>query len=302
MNDPITFAGSPLDRSTVERRDPAWLEQHLADPGTRYLPLWKLDPLVKLGDPRCLAWARREIFEGGPPEPLLLGLADGVAHFAVNVSALSDPIETLGVDEVARFEELRGIAADLTPAELSIVAHARSLTDWHNRYRHCASCGGETFPLLGGAHRRCPDCAAEHFPRTDPVAISVVARGDRCLLGRGHGWPDTMYSALAGFVEPGETFEEAARREIREESGVVVGAVRYVKSQPWPFPSSLMIGCIAEAETETITLDTTELADARWFSLAEIRAALAGEKAPLFVPPPMAIAHHLIRAWAESRD
>jgi NAD+ diphosphatase len=156
--------------------------------------------------------------------------------------------------------------------------------------------------MLGGIQRRCPDCAAEHFPRTDPVAIAAVVRGDRCLLGRGPGWPDTMYSALAGFVEPGETIEEAVRREVCEESGVVVGAVRYVKSQPWPFPSSLMIGCIAQAETEELTIDRTELVDARWFSLDEIRAALAGKPGPLFVPPPFAIANHLIRAWVEERE
>jgi NAD+ diphosphatase len=246
MPDPITFAGSPLDRSTLERRDAAWVASRLADDATRFLPLWRLNPLVKLGEERSLAWARRELFDEvePAPQPVLLGLDAGVAHFAVDVSALSEPEATWGLEGVACFEELRGIAAQLTPAEASIAAQARSLADWHVRHGFCSGCGGVTVPVMGGAQRRCPDCSAEHFPRTDPVAIAVVVRGDRCLLGRGPHWPETMFSALAGFVEPGETIEEAVRREVREESGVDVGRVRYVKSQPWPFPSSLMIGCV----------------------------------------------------------
>jgi NAD+ diphosphatase len=304
MSDSIAFAGSPLDRCAVERRDAAWLEGRLSDPATRFLPLWKLDPLVKVGESRALAWARRELFDDVElsAQPVLLGLDGDVAHFAVDVSSLAEPLPALGLEGLAKFEELRAIGSELAPAEVAIVAHARSLTDWHQRHRHCAECGGATLPVLAGAHRRCPDCSAEHFPRTDPVAIAAVVRGDRCLLGRGHHWPDTMYSALAGFVEQGETIEEAVRREVREESGIAVGEVRYVKSQPWPFPSSLMIGCIAEAESEELVVDTAELADARWFSEDEIRAALAERPGPLFVPPPFAIANHLLRAWIGERD
>jgi NAD+ diphosphatase len=182
-----------------------------------------------------------------------------------------------------------------------VAAHARSITDWHARHQFCAACGSKTVYTAGGSHRRCIDCSTEHFPRTDPVAIAVVGRGDRCLLGRGPGWPATMYSALAGFVEPGETLEEAVRREVQEESGIIVGAVRYVKSQPWPFPSSLMIGCVADAESEEVTIDHAELEDVRWFSLDEVLRALAGEDGDLFIPPPFAVAHHLVRAWAEER-
>jgi len=304
MPDPIAFSGSPLDRAAIERRDPAWIEGRLGDPATRYLPLYELDPLVKLGEERALAWARRELFDDldPKPEPMLLGLDDGVAHFAVDVSAVDEPLATLGVEGVAAFEDLRSIAGELTAAEVAIFAHSRSLVDWHARHRHCPVCRGDTTPVLGGANRRCIECSAEHFPRTDPVAIAAVVRGDRCLLGRGPGWPDSMYSALAGFVELGETIEEAVRREVCEESGVVIGDVRYVKSQPWPFPSSLMIGCIAQAESEEITVDRVELVDARWFGLDQVRAALAGDPGPLFVPPPFAIANHLMQAWVDGFD
>lgn len=301
MPDPIAFSGSPLDRAAIERRDPAWLAGRLADPATRYLPLYELNPLVKSDEPRGLAWARSELFEELDPKPesMLLGVDDGVAHFAVDLSAVDEPLATLGLEGIAAFEDLRAMAGDLTSGEVAIFAHARSLLSWHAHHRHCAVCGGNTTPVQGGAHRRCGDCATEHFPRTDPVAIAVVARGERCLLGRGPGFPETMYSALAGFVEPGETLEEAVRREVLEESGVVVGEVRYLKSQPWPFPSSLMIGCIAQAESEELTIDHAELADARWFGLDEICSALAGEPGPLFVPPPFAIANHLLQAWVD---
>lgn len=304
MNDPIAFSGSRLDRAAVARRDAEWIARHRADPAARYLPLWNLEVLVKTGDVRSLAWAKWELFEDVEisGEPVLLGVEGGVAHFAVDVSDLKAPLVDLGLDGVAGFEELRAIGGAIPREEVAIVAHARSMVDWHCRHRHCAVCGSVSIVMLGGAQRRCPDCSAEHFPRTDPVAIAAVVRGDKCLLGRGPNWPDTMYSALAGFVEPGETIEEAVRREVHEESGVVVGAVRYIKSQPWPFPSSLMIGCVAEAESEEITIDHNELADARWFSLDEVRAALEGKPGPLFVPPPFAIANHLMRAWVDEQD
>lgn len=299
--EPIAFSGSPLDRVDRERRDPRWVAQCLADEATRFLPLWRLDPLLKLGEPRCLAWARRILFEDldSVPEPLLLGTRDGVGHFAVDLSALEKPLEELGLAGEASFEDLRAVAHVLPGPETAIAAHARSLVDWNARHLHCASCAGATRPVFGGSQRNCLDCSAEHYPRTDPVAIALVVRGDRCLLGRGPGWPERLYSALAGYVEPGESIEEAVRREVREESGIEVGAVRYLASQPWPFPSSLMIGCLAEGESETLEIDRTELLDAAWFDRSRVRAALAGESDELIVPPPFAIAHHLIRAWIE---
>ncbi|NNL65572.1 MAG: NAD(+) diphosphatase [Myxococcales bacterium] len=301
MSDPITFSGSPLDRVSIERRDASFIEKLRADEATRFLPVHRLEPLVKLGAERSLAWATNALLDGIDPDPpaVLLGLGDGVAHFAVDVSTVEDPVSHFGLEGVAAFEDLRAIAAQLAPGDTAIAAQARALVDWHARHGFCAVCGATTVPEMAGAHRRCIACAAEHFPRTDPVAIAVVVRGDRCLLGRNPGWPATMFSALAGFIEAGETIEEAVRREVLEESGIRVGDVRYLKSQPWPFPSSLMIGCIAEALSEEITIDPAELEDARWFTRDALRAALAGDGSALIVPPRFAVAHHLIRAWVD---
>ncbi len=301
MKDPIAFSGSPLDRENLRRRKREWVEAQDRAPESRYLPLWQLQPLLKIGELRELAWAKREFFEDlePQPEPVLLGTRDGVAHYAVDVSVEPKREAGFGVADVASFEELRGIVAQLPAGDAAIAAQARAMIDWHRRHGHCAECGGHTRAVQGGASRICFDCQSEHFPRTDPVAIAVVVKGDRCLLGRGPGWPDGMYSALAGFIEAGESLEDAARREVLEETGVRVGAVRYLRSQPWPFPSSLMIGCIAEAESEEIEIDPAELDDAKWFSRDALRAALAGKREDLRVPPPFAIAHHLIRAWVE---
>ena len=231
---------SPAARSTaraLRRRDRAWLDARLADPASRYLPVWQTKPLLKR-EPRALAWAKREFFEDlETPEPVFLGSGDGVAHFAIDVSAAEKPEVAFGIADVASFDDLRAAVALLPAADAAIAAHARTLVDWHARHRHCAACGGHTRSVLGGANRVCFDCQAEHFPRTDPVAIAVVVRGDQCLLGRGPGWPAKFFSALAGFVEAGESLEDAVRREVLEEAGVRVGRVHYLASQPWPFPS-----------------------------------------------------------------
>jgi NAD+ diphosphatase len=301
---PIPFTGNPIDREAGRRRDRAWLEEKLGAEESRFLPFWQLQPLLKRGEEREIAWARRELFEeiDPAPEPVLLGTLDDVAHFAVDVSAAEGREAALGVEEVASFEDLRGSVAVMAHPDAAIASQGRAYVDWHARHRFCAVCGGGTRAVLGGAHRVCTECAGEHFPRTDPVGIAAVVRGDQCLLGRGPGWPGNMFSALAGFIEPGETLEEAVRREILEESGVRVGAVHYIASQPWTFPSSLMIGCLAEAESEEITVDRTELEEARWFSRDQLREALAGRTDVVGVPPPMAIAHHLIRAWVEEGE
>ena len=172
--------------------------------------------------------------------------------------------------------------------------------DWHARHGHCPGCGEKTRPKEAGWARVCTDCSTDHFPRTDPVVIMLVLDGDRCLLGRGPNWPPPFHSALAGFVEAGETLEEAVRREIREEVGIDADTVEYVSSQPWPFPASLMIGCRAQARSTEIRVDGLEIEAAAWFTRAQAKAALAAPTEELALPPPLAIAHHLIRDWIEN--
>ncbi len=306
MSQSLVFSGRPLDRVSRQRRDPAWLKERLEREDSRFLPFWRLSVLVKTGASRELGWARKEMCESKArgSEVVLLGLRDDIAHFAVDVSGLDKPAEAaLGLVGVARFEEVRGAAAQLSAEECAIAAHGRALIDWHARHRFCAVCGESTTAGQGGLVRECDECDVEHFPRTDPVVIMLVSNGDACLLGRQPRWPAGMYSALAGFVDQGETIEEAVRREVAEETGIRAGRVRYYASQPWPFPSSLMIGCLAKAETREISVDPGELEEARWFTRGEIEKALSEPGAgDLTVPPPMAIAHHLIRAWADGEE
>ena len=199
------------------------------------------------------------------------------------------------------FEDGRQIAPQLSIPDSGILAHARALVDWHARHSFCANCGARTQPFSGGKERRCDACGAHHFPRTDPVAIMLVYDGDRCLLGRNRRRVTRLYSALAGFVDQGESIEEAVRREVMEEAGIEVGEVHYHSSQPWPFPASLMIGCIAQAHSTEIDIDEHELADVRWFHRTEVLAAFDhGGDTPdgFYLPNPIAIAHHLVKDWA----
>ena len=306
MAQPIVFSGSPLDRAGNRRRDETWIAQQLEREESRFLPLWRLSVLVKNATPRALGWARNELREhvSKTGEIVLLGLKGDVAHFAVDVSGLEKPEAELGVVGVAKFEDVRAVAPQLPLEEAAITAQARACIDWHARHRFCSVCGHATTSGQGGLVRECDECNAEHFPRTDPVVIMLVVDGDRCLLGRQAAWPGSMYSALAGFVDQGETIEEAVRREVEEEAGLSVGGVRYLSSQPWPFPSSLMIGCLARAESVDVKVDPGELAEARWFEREEIRKVLAEPDAShdFGIPPPMAIAHHLIRGWADGES
>jgi NAD+ diphosphatase len=301
MKSPIPYSGNPLDRLSPRRTDAAWVTERLADPETRFLPLWKLQVLVKQSAVPELGWARGGVRERMSQDPgaVLLGERGGVTHFAVDLSALSDPLGDLGLAGEAKFSEPHAVVGGLPMGDAGIIAQARGLLTWHARHRFCGSCGEPTRSADAGYVRRCPSCNAEHFPRTDPVVIMLPVRGERCLLGRQPAFPKGMWSALAGFLEPGETIEEAVRREVAEESGLEVGSVRYQASQPWPFPASLMIGCIAEAESERVEVDASELEDARWFERDELALALAGKHPGMFVPPPMAIAHHLMKAWLE---
>ncbi len=298
MNRPHTFAGNPLDRAEYQRRDAAWLAAREQDPDSRLLPLRNLDVLLDGEDPARLAWICGEAAASLEGPRFLLGLRDGVAHFALDVRDVEDNL-TAGAER--RYVDVRTAATLLSAQDAGITAQARSQVDWHARHGYCSVCGEPTEAVRGGQQRTCRSCGADHFPRTDPVVIVVVTDGERCLLGQSHGRLSQMrmFSALAGFMDQGETIEEAVRREVLEEAGVRVGEVRYHSSQPWPFPSSLMIGCHADALTTDLRPDDVEMQAVQWFERATVQQALAGEDAELRVPASFAIAHHLIRAWAE---
>lgn len=286
---PQTYAGGRLDRADALRRDEAAVAAALADDRARFLLLDHLKPLMT-EDGSQILWLRRAAV--GDVPAVLLGIdSDGVPHFAVEGSAANLPGVPL---------DLRNIGMRLgADPDCAVLAQARSLLDWHRRHRFCAACGSATATGRAGYCRTCPSCGASHFPRVDPVVIMLAVHGDMALIGRQPGFAPRMYSALAGFVEPGESLEEAVARELQEESGIRVGEVRYLGSQPWPFPSSLMIGAIADALTTDIRIDPDELEEARWVSRAEVSAALNGE-AEWYAPTPFAIAHALLRYWVEA--
>ena len=301
-----TFAGNPLDRASYHRTDPDWLAAQLTDPASRGIALWNGKPLVRLdADAAAIAYlpvgltASLAGGEGGNQERLLfLGLDRGEAVFAVDLEGGADP--AVGpLEGMGTFEELRGVALKLPAPEAAIVATAKSMFEWRRRHGHCSFCGQPSEPVDGGWKRKCPACGGEHFPRTDPVVIMLPYKGDRCLLGRQAQWPAGMFSALAGFLEPGESIEEACARELHEEAGLHTRRVRYHSAQPWPFPSSLMIGLLAEIEDDEAAPDQTELSEVRWFTRAEARDLLAGQVEGAFAPRPMAIAHQILKAWVE---
>ncbi|MCP3735558.1 NAD(+) diphosphatase [Sphingomonas sp. RP10(2022)] len=287
------FTGGTLDRADALRHDPAALSAKL-DWRARLLVLDGLTPQVT--DDGHLAWTSLADLPQ-EAEVILLGLdAQDRAHVAALLPASGE-----GTTPAMRSPALMTMLTALQPGEAATYAAARSLLDWHARHRFCARCGSTTHLFRAGWGRQCDACYTEHFPRVDPVVIMIAEHDGRALLGRGKGWPEGRYSALAGFLEPAESVEEAVAREIHEEAGVRVGAVRYVASQPWPFPSSLMIACIGVAEDDALTLDTNELEDAMWVPREMVRAVLAGEPGPFLPPPPYAIAHTLLTVWAEGK-
>jgi NAD+ diphosphatase len=291
---PNTFAGARLDRVTGHRRDPEWVAARAADPASRAVVAAEAAVLV---DGEALALpALRPLLEAGA-QPLLLGMQDGHALFAVDAEGLDT-----GVLAPAELVSVRDIAPRLAQDEGGLIAYAAALLNWHRRHRFCSVCGHPSDVEEAGLLRRCPACGAEHHPRTDPVVIMLVVDEprDRVLLGRQASWPPGRYSALAGFVEPGESLEDAVAREVLEEAGVEVAGARYVSSQPWPFPSSLMLGfTVGYVDGEAGATDG-ELDDARWFTRAELEAAAAGH-GDAELPPPLAIARSLIDGWLSRR-
>ncbi|MGI9462451.1 MAG: NAD(+) diphosphatase [Aestuariivirgaceae bacterium] len=294
----LGFAYANLDRSAVERVNSAWVEQQVEDPATRFVCFCGDRPVIDIASPdlRIARFTRQQASDlTCDGDPVLLGVEEaGDTLFAMETR--SDDVAAL-LPETYKLIDLRSLAmqGSLPPHELGLLAQARSLVHWHARHRFCAVCGAATEMAEAGYRRHCNSCEADHFPRTDPVVIIVVIRNGRCLLGRGANFPEGVYSALAGFVEPGETMEDAARREVLEESGIKIGKVEYLLSQPWPFPSTLMIGLIGEALNDDIVIDPLELEDARWFELAELKQMLTDEHpGDLKAPTKMAIAHHLL--------
>jgi NAD+ diphosphatase len=301
-----TFAGNPLDRAGDRRNEPEWLAEQGARDDALALVLWEGRPLLEAGDEPRLAWlalshARAVV----PDRELFLGLWKDAPVFAVEVEGSVDP--THGpLQGLGTFHEMREAAGLLSGPDAAMAGTAKSLFDWRRRHGFCAACGTENANACGGWKRVCPACGTEHFPRVDPVTIMLpVYRGGAepiCLLGRQAAWPEGRMSALAGFLEPGETIEEACAREIEEEAGLTVTAVRYHSSQPWPFPSQLMIGLIAEVDSDDARPDQTELEAVAWLTRSEAADVLAGRHPAIKAPPPIAIARTLLQAWVDGFD
>jgi NAD+ diphosphatase len=298
----LGYTASSIERAADRRADAAALAALENDPRARtYVMGGELvalnegaevhDPLFTLSQARAL---------GTTAEVIFIGLAKEAPRFAIGLDPLT--AEALKPSAALIVTDLRSIAVRglVEPEHLPPLAEGKALLNWHMRHRFCPNCGSPTRLVEGGWRRDCPSCRAQHFPRTDPVVIMLPVAGERCLLGRSHRFQAGLWSCLAGFVEPGEAVEDAVRREIHEEAGIVCGRVRYFASQPWPFPTSLMIGCHAEAHSRDIVIDRTELDDARWFDREEVAMMLLRRHDNSFTtPPPVAIAYHIIRAWVE---
>ena len=298
------YAGNPLDRIAARRDDEAYLASLLADPSSRFVPVWRNRHLMqddtadglRIGMP-----SRRQLGHDvarlSAYPWVLLGTLDGGGVFTVDLSALEAPQELID-PAFGRFEELRPLAPLLPATDAAILAQARGLLHWRGNHRFCGHCGTANVPEQGGYRLGCPSCGLQNFPRTDPVVIMLVHHQGRALLARGTRFPGKrLFSALAGFVEPGETAEEAVAREVMEETGVSLGRITYQSSQPWPYPGSLMLGFHAEATSVVLTLDPEEIAEAHWLTAHEIRNAAERD---IELPGPTAIAHSLVASWLAS--
>ncbi|MBS0532580.1 MAG: NAD(+) diphosphatase [Proteobacteria bacterium] len=298
----LGYTDSRLERAAELRTNRAALDTMLADTRAGAYVIGGEMIVTKKGEPNRPLFTLDEARGFGPAEEMaFLGHLDGAPRFGVGIAPAA--AEALKTREDLLVTDLRSIAVQgLVDGEhLPPIAEAKAVLHWHQRHRFCSNCGARTDVVDAGWKRLCPSCKTEHFPRTDPVVIMLIVDGDQCLLGRSPRFAPTMWSCLAGFIEPGEAIEDAVRRETREEAGILCGRVKYFRSQPWPFPTSLMIGCHAEAKSRDIVVDATELEAARWFSKNEIVTMLTRTHAEgLTTPPPVAIAHHIIRDWVEN--
>jgi NAD+ diphosphatase len=283
------YSGPYVDRSSELRKDAAWLAQALDAAETRFVPVWRSRSLVRIGTtPGAVLLQRETLVQFDPSAAILLGRFQGRPVFAVELDTPEPP--TLA--DAAEFADLRTTGGLLPADEAGLLAYARAMVYWRHRHRWCGTCGAPTAPASAGHVMRCTACDTDYFPRIDPAIIVLVSDGERALLGRQASWPAGRYSTIAGFVEPGESLEDAVVREVREETGAHVLDVAYHSSQPWPFPSSLMIGFLASASGgDPIVRHDAELEDARWFSRAEIAAGGVG------LPPPQSISFRLIAEW-----
>jgi NAD+ diphosphatase len=296
---PNVYSSSPLNRIAERREDAAWIEEQLVHPDSLFVPLWRNRNLVRgmdEGAPEAVyitgEAAATLRMQGGPWA--FLGILDEQAVFAVDISTADDPVPLLP-ETAGKFVDLRSVGWGVPRPEAAVLAHARGLMAWRARHRFCGVCGGVCDVRSAGHVMHCTACEAQHFPRTDPAVIMLVTREDRALLGHSQRFPRaSMYSTLAGFVEPGESLEEAVRREVFEEAGVQVGAVHYHSSQPWPFPGNIMLGFYGEGLSEAITIDPVEMLDVRWFSRDEIRDP---EAHGFQLPRSDSIARRLIEDW-----
>lgn len=310
----MAFNGHWDSRAAEMRNDPDALAQFLAQQNARILPVWRGKPQLRGAGPATeLGWvnATANVLERAPQPYLFLGIHNDTPLFAADISAwepdaldrgamamfMDTTIQHYpGTEPGLFFGELRQSMAQLGASDAALAATARAMFNWHRSHGYCAACGQPSHMALAGWERHCASCGAKHFPRTDPVVIMLVTHGNDLLLGRSAGWPQGMYSALAGFVEPGETLENAVYREVHEETGIQTTDIRFLASQPWPFPSSLMLGCVGRATTRAITLDD-ELEDARWVSREQVLRGWSGEDADFVPARKGAIAHHLIGLW-----
>ncbi len=302
----IPFTGNPLNRASERRTDQNWIDSRRRDPSSLVLPLWRLQPFLagpeRSRPPLKLGLLKPQVADaiaGTDTICIFLGLEGETALFAVEVPDRADPAKIPSLASLGHFRDARTAASSVSLRDAALIAQAKAMIDWHQRHGFCPKCGARTKLMDAGYRRLCGQCNSEHFPRVDPVVIMLATHGDACLVGRGKQFPSGMFSALAGFVEPGETIEEAVQRELMEEAGVKVSDIKYHATQPWPFPSSLMIGCFAKAQSRDTRVDENELAEVRWIERSVARDLIEGKPvAGVKLPPPIAIAHHLIRAWA----